>query len=93
MKSNTFKTVTLVFGIALFISTNSFAQSENREDRKKPPKFSELLKEMDADEDGKSEVKGPLKKDFAIIDANEDGFISEEELKKAPKPKRVGKRH
>jgi Ca2+-binding EF-hand superfamily protein len=71
MKSNTFKTVTLVFGTALFISTNSFAQSGNREDRKKPPKFSELLKE---------------------IDANEDGFISEEDLKKAPKPKRGGKR-
>jgi len=71
MKSNTFKTVTLVFGTALFISTNSFAQRGNREDRKKPPKFSELLKEMDA---------------------KEDGFISEEELKKTPKPKRVGKR-
>ena len=46
---------------------------------------------MDANEDGKlskKEVKGPIKDDFDTIDADEDGFITEEELKKAPKPKR-----
>ena len=30
MKSKTFKTVAIVFGIALFMSTNSYAQSQNR---------------------------------------------------------------
>jgi Ca2+-binding EF-hand superfamily protein len=29
-----------------------------------------------------------LKKDFKKIDANEDGFITKKELKKAPKPER-----
>lgn len=59
----------------------------------KPPTFSQLLKEMDASEDGKlseTEVKGPLKEAFADVDLNEDGFITEEEFDKAPKPK--GKR-
>ena len=90
MKNNKFRTAVLVFGIALFMSNSSFGQSENRQDRKKPPTFSELLEKMDANEDGKfskKEVKGPLKEQFATVDADEDGFITEEELKKAPKPK------
>ncbi len=93
MKSNIFKTLVLAFGVALFISNSSFGQSENRKEGKKPPTFSELLKKMDTNEDGKlseKEVKGPLKEHFAKIDANEDGFITEEELEKAPKPKRKG---
>ncbi|MEM9648986.1 MAG: EF-hand domain-containing protein, partial [Bacteroidota bacterium] len=36
--------------------------------------------------------KGPLKKDFANVDLDEDGYITEEEFKKAPKPKRPPKR-
>lgn len=88
---NVFKTIVLVFGLTLFVSASSFAQSENREERKKPPTFEELLEKMDANEDGKlskKEVKGPLKDDFDTVDADEDGFITEEELKTAPKPKR-----
>ena len=91
MKRNTFKTAVLVFGIALFMSNSSLGQSENRTDRKKPPTFKQLLKDMDANEDGKlskKEVKGPLKDHFTKVDADEDGFITEEEMKKAPKPKR-----
>ena len=91
MKSNTLRTAVLVFGIALFMSNSSFGQSKNREDRKKPPTFSELLKKMDTNEDGKlskEEVKGPLKKDISKIDTDEDGFIIKKELEKAPKPKR-----
>ena len=46
-----------------------------------------------ANKDGKlskAEVKGPLANDFVKIDANSDGFISKEELSKAPKP--IGQR-
>ncbi|REG87324.1 EF-hand domain-containing protein [Winogradskyella sediminis] len=91
MKSKTLKTVVLVFGIALFMSTNANAQSQDHQKRKEPPTFSELLKELDENEDGKlskDELKGPLKDDFSMIDTDEDGFISEEEFKNAPKPER-----
>jgi len=91
MKNSTFNTVVLVFGIALFLSNSVFGQSENRQDRKKPPTFKQLLKEMDANEDGKlskKEVKGPIKEEFDKIDTNEDGFITKKELEKAPKPQR-----
>ncbi|AEH01825.1 EF-hand domain-containing protein [Lacinutrix sp. 5H-3-7-4] len=94
MKSNTIKTAILTFGIAVLVSNSSFGQSEKRE-QKTPPTFSELLKELDKDEDGllsKTEVKGPLKEGFSEIDTDEDGFISEEEFKKAPKPKRRERR-
>ncbi|WP_055437609.1 EF-hand domain-containing protein [Lacinutrix algicola] len=90
MKSNTFRTAVLVFGLTVLVGNISFGQSENRKE-KTPPTFSELLKEMDKKEDGKlekSELKGPLKEDFSKIDTDEDGFISEKEFKKAPKPKR-----
>lgn len=88
--NNVFRIAVLVFGLTLFMSTSSFGQSENRDERKEPPTFKELLEKMDTNEDGKlskEEVKGPLKDDFAKVDADEDGFITEEELKKAPKPK------
>jgi Ca2+-binding EF-hand superfamily protein len=88
------KTVNLKTGIAtaiLALALSSFANAQQqRNDQKKPPTFAELLKELDANEDGnlaESEVKGPLKDDFAKIDTDEDGFISEKELKNAPKPK------
>lgn len=90
---NVFKTVVLVFGMTVFMSTSSFGQSGNRPERKEPPTFKELLEKMDVDEDGKlskKEVKGPLKNDFSKIDTDEDGYITEKELKNAPKPKRKG---
>ena len=77
------KTAVLVFGITLFMSNSSFGQSGNRQDRKEPPTFKQLLKQMDKDEDGKlskEEIKGPLKNDFAKIDTDEDGFILMKEL-------------
>ena len=90
MKSNTFKTV--VLGVGTIIITNfSYAQSEGNRERKEPPTYEQLIKEMDKNEDGKlsrDEVKGPLKDDFKTIDTDEDGFISEKEFEKAPKPKR-----
>ena len=90
---NVFKTVVLVFGMTVFMSTSSFGQSGNMPERKEPPTFKELLEKMDADEDGKlstKEVKGPLKNDFSKIDADKDGYIAEKELKNASKPKRKG---
>ena len=91
MKSNTLKIAVLFFGTALFISNYSYGQSQGRQERKEPPTFKQLLKDMDANEDGKlskKEIKGPLKEHFDKVDADEDGFITEEELNKAPKPKR-----
>ncbi|MFC0605033.1 EF-hand domain-containing protein [Winogradskyella pulchriflava] len=90
MTSSTLKTAVLVFGIAI-ISNISYGQSGDKQERKGPPTFAQLLKEMDKNEDGKlskDELKGPLKEDFSKVDTDEDGFISEEEFKKAPKPKR-----
>jgi len=92
MKKHTFKTVILTFGIAIFMSNSVFAQAGgDKQDRKKPPTFKELIKELDANEDGKlskSEIKGPLKEHFSKIDTDEDGFITEKEFEKAPKPER-----
>ncbi|WP_289044313.1 EF-hand domain-containing protein [uncultured Olleya sp.] len=90
MKQQAIKTGILIFGLTVFNLTNVKAQSQERAKRT-PPTFSELLKELDTDEDGKlskTEIKGPLKESFAEIDTDEDGFISEEEFKKAPKPKK-----
>ena len=82
--------IALVFG-GLGISLH--AQQENPSNRRgqKPPTFKQLLKQMDTNEDGKlskEEIKGPLKNDFEKVDLDEDGFITEKEFKKAPKPKR-----
>lgn len=95
MKNNTFRTVVLVFGSVLFFSNNTFAQSQNRQERREPPTFAELIEKMDANEDGKlskDEIKGRLKDHFEKVDADEDGFITEEEFEKAPRPKRGPKR-
>lgn len=85
----------IVFTAAIMCFGITFSNAQSKEGRQqKPPTFSELLKELDKDADGKlsaSEVKGPLKENFSKIDTDEDGFISEAELKKAPKPEGRGK--
>ena len=88
MKRITLKTGLLFAMLVAFGTVTANAQSKG--ERKEPPTATELLKQMDKDEDGqlsKDEVKGPLKDDFDKIDANEDGFLSKEELDNAPKPK------
>jgi len=42
MKSSTFKTIVLVFGLTVCMSNSSFAQSQDRQ-QKTPPTFSELI--------------------------------------------------
>ena len=94
MKKISLKTLGITFAFICFGITFSNAQPQ-KERPKNPPTFSELLEEMDSGKDGKlsvAEVKGPLKENFADIDANEDGFITQEEFEKAPKPKRKAKR-
>lgn len=47
--------------------------------------------ELDTNQDGKlakSEVKGPLLRDFATIDTDSDGFLSRKEVENAPQPQR-----
>ncbi len=83
------KLSTIALGIALLSSMAALGQSQDRQ-RRKPPTFEQLLEKMDANEDGKlseDEVKGPLKDNFAEIDTDENGFITEEEFDNAPKPK------
>ena len=90
MKNNILSTAVLVFGLTVLSVTSVSAQSSDKQ-KKEPPTYSQLLKELDKDEDGKlskSEIKGPLKENFDKIDTDEDGFISEAEFKKAPKPKK-----
>ena len=92
MKLNTVRLAALVFGITIISLQSACAQQGgNRERGQEPPSFAQLLEKMDKNEDGKlsaKEIKGPLKDDFEKVDTDEDGFITEEEFEKAPKPKR-----
>lgn len=95
MKNKTIRTAVLIFGATLFFANSSFGQSQNRQERKSPPTFEELIEKMDANDDGKlskSEIKGRLKENFDKVDLDEDGFITAEEFEEAPKPKRGPKR-
>lgn len=92
MNSKYFKTGLITGAFSLLFMLGANAQQERGEKGKKErPKFAQLLKDMDANDDGKlskDEVKGRLKEHFDKVDLNEDGFITEEEFKKAPRPKR-----
>ncbi|WP_283641930.1 EF-hand domain-containing protein [Croceibacter atlanticus] len=94
MKNSKLNLAMLAMVFSLGLTSVTCAQSQrgnDRNERKEPPTYANLLKEMDKNDDGKlakAELKGPLKNDFKKIDTNEDGFISEEEFKKAPKPER-----
>ena len=57
------------------------------------PTTDEIFSMMDANKDSLielSEAQGPIKNDFETIDADNDGFITKEELENAPKPDRQG---
>ncbi len=97
MKRKNLKNVLVAGILALLFGCHGKAQQRQGGDRRQgPPSPKELIAQMDADEDGKlskEEVKGPLRNDFDKVDLNEDGFLSLEELQKAPKPKRRDERN
>lgn len=73
------------------VATNNDNQPPQQGQRQNPPSIDKLFKQMDINKDGqlaKAEVKGSLANDFDKVDTNNDGFISREELEKAPKPPR-----
>ena len=75
-------------------STQAQQRSGERKGKRERPKFDDLLSKMDVNKDGKlalTEVDDRLKERFPQIDTNQDGFLTEEEFKNAPKPQR-GKR-
>ncbi len=95
MKRNTLKIGITMLAIVLIASCKSSETENKKGDSQRQqggqPSITQLLEQMDANNDGKlseSEVKGPLKNDFSKIDTNDDGYITKEELEKAPKPER-----
>lgn len=57
------------------------------------PNSATFMEQMDSDKDGKlskKEVKGPLKELFSTVDANNDGYITQEELENNRKENRQG---
>ncbi|MFK7809202.1 MAG: EF-hand domain-containing protein [Saprospiraceae bacterium] len=81
-------------------NNNQNTQGQNRsQNRQQPrggerPEFSELLSKMDTNGDkklSKAEIQGPLKNNFDKIDTDGNGFITAEEFKNAPSPKRRGR--
>lgn len=92
------KLVLVIMGLSLTVvscktkkeAVNPDRPSSSERGRKGRPNMEEVFK-MDTNKDGKlskSEVKGPLLRDFDKIDTSGDGLISKEELEKAPKPQR-----
>ncbi|PPK92527.1 ribonuclease BN (tRNA processing enzyme) [Nonlabens xylanidelens] len=58
-------------------------QSSQNQGGKKSPNFSDMLKKMDSNNDGKisiSEAKGNLKENFQNRDKNKDGYITQDEM-------------
>ena len=105
MNTRNLKLVITIMTIALFASCKSTSEAEsasktsqstNKTSERRQggqPNVEQLIAQMDANKDGKlskTEVNGPLKNDFSKIDTDNDGFITEAELKNAPKPERQG---
>lgn len=87
--------ISAILFVGLAVSCNAQSQQEDKHpDVKKRPTPAQIMKDMDTNNDdkiSKKEAKGPILNDFKVIDANNDGFITLAELKKAPKPKRPPK--
>jgi len=64
-------------------SKNAGGGSAQKGKRRGPPSPEAILARMDSDKDEKisaAEAEGPLKRDFAGLDKDEDGFLTKEEL-------------
>ena len=83
--------VFLVMGCNTQKTTNNTEQrSPGQRERTGRPSVEEIFS-MDANQDGKlakSELEGPLLRDFSQIDSDGDGFITRTELENAPQPQR-----
>jgi len=89
--------ISVCLTIFLLACNNTKDASQSKENRttnnrksQKQPSVDEIFK-MDQDGDNrlsKTEVKGRLLKSFSKVDTNNDGFLSREEVKNAPKPSR-----
>ena len=92
------KLKSVLFVACFFIFSVSYGQSPPQKGKNgKRPNPKEVIKKHDINQDGKISFeeaqqadKGPLKRDFASIDKNEDGFVTLNEFK-AFKPKRSKK--
>lgn len=79
---------------AMFLTVNVACAQQGQKpvdgnEKKTPPKFEELLSQMDSNKDGmlaRAEVKGPLSNNFDKIDADHNGLITAAEMKAASKP-------
>lgn len=76
---------TAILATVCLFPLSSIAQSEEHHPPhdKKRPEPKEVIEKLDQNSDGKialEEAKGPLKEKFSRIDADEDGFVTEEEL-------------
>jgi len=72
-------------------SNESTETRSEQSPRKGRMDMDKMFAEMDANNDGrlaKLEVKGRLAENFDKIDTDGDGFITKEEMKNAPKPRR-----
>jgi Ca2+-binding EF-hand superfamily protein len=81
--------LTAVFLLVNVACAQQGPSNTDGKEKKGPPKFEDLLFKMDANKDGmlaKTEIKGPLLERFDKIDKDQDGLLTAEEMKAAPKP-------
>lgn len=75
---------------------NNSNNTNNRQDpngQRRTP--AQMIAQMDANKDGRlalAETKGRLRENFSTIDTDNNGFISLQELKAAPRPPRDSQR-
>lgn len=83
MNKQVLKTATIVFSLFFATALSVNAQTPDR------PTTEDIFKDMDMNEDGlleETEIKGPLKEKFQMIDTDADGYITKEELDMAMNP-------